>query len=55
MDKKVKAYYLLPTDSFGQPSGIVKEVQLTEGEFMERRKREWIFEEKYEAEWRAQA
>jgi len=34
-----KTYYFLPLDSFNQPNGTVREVELTEEEFLNAKKR----------------
>ena len=51
-----KNYYLLPLDSFNQPDGTVREVELTEEEFLNVKKtRGYIYDNSYDADWRAQA
>lgn len=41
-----KEYYYLPTDSYGQPTGLVQPVMLTEEEFEQLlRERFWVFED----------
>ncbi len=39
-----KEYYYLPTDSYGQPTGLVQPVMLTEEEFEQLRERCWVYE-----------
>lgn len=48
-----KEYYWLPTDSYGQPSGMVVPVTLTESEYKARRRYEYIYDNYYSALTRA--
>lgn len=50
-----KVYYSLPLDGFNQPNGHVREIELTEAEYAERKKRfDYIYDNIKDADRRAQ-
>jgi hypothetical protein len=52
---KEKTYYILPLDSYNQPDGNIREIQLTKSEYETlRSKGQYIYESYYQAVMRAQ-
>lgn len=52
---KLREYYLLETDSFGQPNGYIENIKITLKEYRERKEKgEYIYKDYSQALYRSQ-